>query len=631
MSTGTVPPTANVGTIDRSQVHVCLRLRTLTRATLTSVVVCAAVPVAALLCLAAGCVAFAACWLIVLLLVAASFGSVLVGGGLTVASFNENTRGAAAGGIPLGILGFYLISVFSPWYAPIKAAADSAFAACQRVGDYLYADIFIGFYVYAWSWSVLAAALLAAGAVLVTIWLLGFEPRIKRSLLQIRYTCPAEGCRYQDVPFFRCPGLGCPAVLSDLRPTIFGVFRVPCSVCGTSLPTCDVAGRLSLEKQCPRCLADLEHPAFGKLGEMHLVFAGASSSGKSNLMVAAIRELERTVAPACGLTVQFTNPAEEQYFRSRCSQMDQGQVLEKTISAENPAAFNLSLENARGKGALLYVYDTDGSDFETEDRLLGHAFHEYTKGIVLVIDPFAERRMTAEFGLGSDAELAHVSPATSDVDTVLGTLISRFEHVLGERAQRKLPVPVAVVVAKVDACDLENRTGGIAELPPGCRSVSRAAVHAASRSSRVRQFLRDGGLGNVVNNIESRFYPVAYFSASALGRSFSPGDGAAFSPRGVWAPLTWLCSRSGAISDAPTVLRMLANGWQAFKDSLRGHEGTRAAVVAWVFASCICTIGFTTVWHFTGFVPAIAVSGGVVAVAGLAGLFRRKRKAWGSG
>nr|VFK24622.1 MAG: hypothetical protein BECKMB1821G_GA0114241_100925 [Candidatus Kentron sp. MB]VFK27068.1 MAG: hypothetical protein BECKMB1821I_GA0114274_100227 [Candidatus Kentron sp. MB]VFK74917.1 MAG: hypothetical protein BECKMB1821H_GA0114242_101226 [Candidatus Kentron sp. MB] len=399
-----------LGSIDRSELNVCLRPRTLIRAALTSVIVCAAVPIAALICLIAGCIALGACLILIVVLVAASYGFVPVGGVLlALAIFNQERRELfAVSGIGVGILGFHLSTVFSPWFNPIRDTANLAFAACQQVADFLYTDIFVGLYIYVWSWSVLLGALLAAAAVLVTVWVLSHEAQIKRTLLRIRYTCPAADCTYQGVPYFRCPE--CSTVLGDLKPTIFGVLHVRCGQCREHLlPTCDLMGRLQLEKQCPQCSVDLEHPAFGRLGEMHVVFAGASSSGKSNLMISAIRDLERAVAPAYGLRVQFTNDAEEQEFRNRCAQMDEGRVQEKTTSSANPAAFNLSIENRRGKGALMYVYDTDGSDFETEDRLLGHAFHEYTKGIVLVIDPFAERGVVSKLGLSGNGKLTPVS------------------------------------------------------------------------------------------------------------------------------------------------------------------------------------------------------------------------------
>nr|VFK24624.1 MAG: hypothetical protein BECKMB1821G_GA0114241_100926 [Candidatus Kentron sp. MB]VFK27065.1 MAG: hypothetical protein BECKMB1821I_GA0114274_100226 [Candidatus Kentron sp. MB]VFK74918.1 MAG: hypothetical protein BECKMB1821H_GA0114242_101227 [Candidatus Kentron sp. MB] len=212
-----------------------------------------------------------------------------------------------------------------------------------------------------------------------------------------------------------------------------------------------------------------------------------------------------------------------------------------------------------------------------------------------------------------------------NVTTVLGSLISRFEHVLAERAERTIPVPVAVVVTKVDAYGLEDRVGGTTELPRDHRSVSSAARHAASQSRRVRQFLRDCGLGNVINNLESRFQPVRYFSASALGRSFRPDDGTPFAPRGVWAPFLWICFQSGAISSIPTVVSMMGNAWRSFVQSLQGKAGMSSAIVAWTFTLCIAAISFTTLWHFVGFLASSAIIGSAIGIAFLASAIAKGR------
>lgn len=583
-------------------------------------------PVLALVCLVAGWLSLLLALVVCLILLAASYGVMIFGGLAVLAGFGDQEgEGAGCGFIVIGaimaVVGYSLCSVFAPWYDPVWEFAFIANDACYFAADYLFSEVFLAYQIYLWSWSVALAALLAAAVVLLTIGVLKLESPLKRWLLRVRFSCSAADCNFSGVPAFRCDGCNKPIV--DLAPTMYGVFHAQCEACQTSLSTTDLLGRLRLDKQCPRCASGLDHPDFGRLEEMHFMFAGASSSGKSNLMVAAIRELEEIVAPAMGLRMEFANAAQEQEFRNRCRLMDQGRVLEKTVSNVKPPAFTISLKNVSGEGALLYIYDTDGSDFEQEDRLMGHGFHAHTAGVVLVIDPFAERNINSLWTADDAPEIWQQRPATVGANDVLGSLISRYEHALAQGADTRLSIPMSIVVSKVDAFQLETRTGPAPQPLLNTATVQNAAAHAASQSERVRQFLRENSLGNIVNNAESRFGEVKYFPASALGRAYEAQNGQAFQSRGAWAPLFWLMWKAGVISDSPGAVRVLSNAWGGFVSAMQWREDWRAGLGAWVFTTSVAAIGIMSLAHFVGVMASVGLT--VIGLAAAAGAFWRHR------
>jgi len=449
----------------------------------------------------------------------------------------------------------------------------------------------------------LAAVVLPPLGVLITVGVLKCETLFKYSFRRIRYTCPK--CSTQALPLFRCPG--CNQIVEDLEPSVFGVLRARCE-CGHPLPTTDWKGRLALTKVCPNpeCNQDLHHDDLGHRSEYRIAMVGARSSGKTNLMITSVWQLEEQFAPKNRLAVSFGKSADESAYRASVAMLKGGLPMTQTVH-HVPNALSLSLKPEEGHSSLLYVYDAAGESFQDEQRLADHPIDKYD-GLMLVVDPWAEEGVQG--GLAGDvdqAEIRAANPAPIEALEILGRLVTVLERVLDVPPGGVFPLPLAVVVTKADVNGIDQRFRIVADdLDRAFYNITRAADHAERHSRKVRSFLRQAGLGNLIGIVESRFGRVGYFAVSALRPPQTEGDPRGlpgrngFRPHGVLAPLIWLCYYTDALSDTDLFDRTFMNWHVYVSRCLKGREGVRAQIITWTllsaFALLVATIFMTVDW-----------------------------------
>jgi len=420
---------------------------------------------------------------------------------------------------------------------------------------------------------------------------------------KIYHTCPK--CSNQAFPFYICPG--CDKNLEGLQPSIYGIFNVQCSGCDQSLPTIDSGGRSLLKKICSHCNEDMAHSKLGKQSEYRFGIVGARSSGKTTLMISAVSALKIEFAEKNEIEISFGDPVEEREFNKNNKSLETGFVLPQTPRSF-PKALTISLTPNHGNGVLIYIYDAAGEDFtEDEERLEKHPIHLYD-GILLVVDPFAERGVRA--GLVGKFDIEEIdlnNPAEFDATEVLGRLINVLERVLKVRVGGKFPLPLAIVTTKIDAFDSLN---SIKRKPFGgwYFSLTVAADDAEYHSSRIRNFLQKAELGNFIRLAESRFARVCYFGVSALGRTDDNYGGIAFKSFGVSAPFVWLAYYSGALTDEDSWERAFANAHINFIRSLRGTEGPVLARWSWLILFCLLLFLISVSFLIFLFMPALLIA-----------------------
>ncbi|MSU54546.1 MAG: hypothetical protein EXS48_01755 [Candidatus Staskawiczbacteria bacterium] len=411
-------------------------------------------------------------------------------------------------------------------------------------------------------------------SILILFWL---KDSYKQYAKNINDTCPK--CSSQEPPLFICPN--CDENVESLRPSIYGIFTCYCGHCQHLLPTTDNGGRLELKKVCRQCSADMAHDYIGKQSEYRFGIVGARSSGKTTFMISAVSSLEREFGKDNDMEIKFGNGEQEKGFRNSNQALDQGLVLPQTLRSV-PKALTVALNPAHGNGCLLYIYDAAGEEFtENEYTLEKHPIHLYN-GILLVVDPFAEQGVRdGLFGKIDKEEIESNNPAPVEAKEVLSKLINVLERVLKVRVGGKIPLPLAIVVTKIDAFGSLNKIKRNA-FGGWYYSMTAAANDAEYHSFRIQNFLQKGELGNFTKLVESRFARVSYFGVSALGRSGYSSEGSAFKSYGVSAPLIWLAFRSGALTDEDSWERSFANAQINLFRSLRGVEGGKSAKKAWL-------------------------------------------------
>jgi len=110
----------------------------------------------------------------------------------------------------------------------------------------------------------------------------------------------------------------------------------------------------------------------------------------------------------------------------------------------------------------------------------------------------------------------------------------------------RFPHPIAVVLTKVDAFDLDERIGAAAAR----RLLAESAVirdEAKAIDGLVEHFLLSYGEGNFVRNLRTQFSAVRFFSCSSTGRMIRPGDYSSLQPARVLEPLLWLMAQNNVL------------------------------------------------------------------------------------
>ena len=422
-----------------------------------------------------------------------------------------------------------------------------------------------------WAWSPFLLSLLVASSLLLVTGILRCEQHLKWAFFKIGYRCPK--CHKAYLPRFRCPN--CKDLIPDLLPSIYGILHVRCT-CGHILPTTDLSGRLGLDKVCnnPDCSADLKDPTFGLHGEYHLAIVGAAASGKSTFMVNSIRQFEQSFAFQNDLLLNFEDKVQERVFRSWTERLDRGKLLDKTLRSAT-RAFTLSITRRNRAGSRVYIYDVAGEDFGSEEELIRHEFHRFMDGIIFVIDPASERDMIDAKRLRPGGSTA-IRYEGNDAIAILARLINSLEERLKVRAGGRFGIPVAVVLTKADSLKLSM----VLDVSGGYSSMEAAAIDAERDSTRIRELLAKHKLNNVLNILEARFHRVAYFGVSSLGREPSDTDETPFRPRGVLAPLVWLCFQTCALNDETALMHVVKTSGKSTSRVIGDAEARRGLLAA---------------------------------------------------
>lgn len=363
----------------------------------------------------------------------------------------------------------------------------------------------------------------------------------------IFYRCP-DCHEAMPIPLFICPTCG--VKHSRLWPSVYGITSHKCNNngagCETRLPTLELMGRRDLMRVCPHC----EHPlnvGVGAATNLHIPIIGGRSAGKTNYIVEATGEFIHTYGEPRRIDVTFTDEGHQRMFSARSDQMARGQELEATREIV-PQAYNLLIKTpARRVPHIAYIYDAAGEAYANASNTGQQGYFTYVHGIIFMIDPFALAKVRREHGAEIERVKMSLRPSTLDVTTAYANMVTTFEASVGLKPGVLFPHPIAIVISKVDALNLENEIGA-----PAARRLMEAdpriVLEEDAISILVRQFLLDNGLDNFVRQVELQFRNVKYFSCSALGRLPDPSNQRAFVPLRVLDPFVWLLGHAGAIN-----------------------------------------------------------------------------------
>ncbi len=582
----------------------------------------------ALLSLIVGGIVWIVCWIAYVCLLVGGYGVVVAAAVIPVGVVGAAAKNGENVGCASLLALVALIAILSnglPWMSGVLSTPewvlvgaeqatgldDKAWSASVSFASYLVTELFFGYHVYLYSWTILAIVLTGSGMSLSAIALLRLERQFKSVFRRIRYRCKhCGGTKLR----YRCPGPGCTVWHDDLRPTAYGVMGATCGRCKTELPTIDLLGRSSLPQTCanPKCSGAVD-AGIGGISEYHFAVVGAQSSGKSCYLFAAVWKFVEFAA-VNGWTVDFPDPAQKTDFDDYVALFKAGRTIPKTISRERPFAFTLDVVSISGARSRLYLYDAAGEDFEAGDvAASAHGmgsfdFFKYVDGIFFVVDPMSEEE--------AGAKLAENNHSRFDSSFMISQLLPVLQRAQQTASGRRIPVPVAVVATKAEVAARKNdsRTLFSALVGPDqlrrCESIDQASNDAIADSLTVREFLSQVGGDDVLRLMEASFFDVRYFAVSALSRV--PGGGRAFTPQRVLQPLLWLTICSGALTDEMVASRLFRHAAYYLSRVRRGQEGATLQISLWAITlTGVSGVGGAC-WYLAG--PLLATIGALTTV-----------------
>ena len=319
---------------------------------------------------------------------------------------------------------------------------------------------------------------------------------------------------------------------------------------------------------CPRCHAELPTYLEGVPG--HIVYVlGPKGCGKSLYLIATFEHLEKRVFPT-HLKSHFefcTRHAKDKYKRLCDSVYRSGILLPATRADRTdpellmPFIFHTRVKSyvpffypiSRRRSLNLAAFDTSGEDCEKLESLQWCCQGlPKSSALIILIDPTSFPAIAAQ--LSTEAKTSIVDQV-GNPKTVIDNITQYYRSSLGLPVQAKIPIPVALVLTKVDALK------GL--LDPASRIFDEAQhrqgfdrVYCDHVSEDVRAFLRDERIGghSIVAAVEANFSDHLFFAATSLGKPprVEAGQKRAdnINPRNPENPWLWLLYRFGVLSEA---------------------------------------------------------------------------------
>lgn len=416
----------------------------------------------------------------------------------------------------------------------------SAFLGFQLAGLSQYVTAFLIVAIFC-AFQFIILVIWAAINSLVIAMLVGFN-FLYGSYFRIFFRCP--DCHEQmSIPIYICPVCG--TEHTRLWPSVYGIFNHRCAKCNTKLPTLDFQGRKTLMQKCVACKTPM-NPDVGRLINIHIPVIGGPSTGKSNFIFMATRQFIEQYAEPRGFEVRFSDANHQREYENNIRLLSSGIELTKTPNVV-PQAYNLAVKKPRDwVGQILYIYDAAGEAYADENSSLLQTYYKYVHGLIFIIDPFSIDTYRRQHEREISAMKNAIRPSTLSTMDAYGRMLAVLESVIGANGNKKIDIPIAVVVSKTDALDLDARIGQTAL---GTLMGTNNSIRFKTQASRklIEDFLEENQLGNFVRDLDMRFEHVGYFVCSALGRMPDASDHRPYEPNGVLEPLLWLLGKAGVV------------------------------------------------------------------------------------
>lgn len=324
----------------------------------------------------------------------------------------------------------------------------------------------------------------------------------------------------------------CGKIHKKLVPNTYGILFHQCQ-CGQKLPATFFVNRGRLQARCSHDNChQLLHREHVESKKIFVPILGGPSAGKTAFMFAVVRQLVEEKAAEMGFEAGFVDSNTESEYKTIVDQLRKGNVPTKTV-ASIPKAFNLALKKNGKTKWFLYIYDPAGEAFENTENLTAHQYYDYVSGMIMIVDPFSIPAVRRDYENKLSRTWSDVNPSQLNIGDALARVLLTLEESFGLSKTDKIKKSLAVVISKVDAFGLDEIIGEVAVDKAG------GSDRTQIKNDLIRQQLIDWDEGGLIQQIETRFKSVRYFSGSALGR-IPDSTSKDFVPQHVFEPMSWL-------------------------------------------------------------------------------------------
>jgi len=393
---------------------------------------------------------------------------------------------------------------------------------------------------------------------------------------KIFFRCP-ECHEQMSISVYVCPT--CAAEHTRLWPSVYGVFHHACANCETRLPTLDILGRKELTQKCVSCKSPM-NKEIGRLINIHIPVIGGPSTGKSNYIFMATNHFIEKYANPRGIEVAFPDERHKRDYENNLKLLSSGIPLIKTPDVV-PQAYNLSIKKHKDRiGRIIYIYDAAGEAYASEINVIQQKpYFNYIHGLIFIIDPFSIEQFARLHENEIDPIRKAIRPSTLGVMDAYERMIVVLESSFGVKKGEKFKSPLAVIISKTDALNLENKIGRTAAQALMKKDLS-IRLETDAIDILVEEFLQENGLGNFVRDVKMQFGKVSFFSCSALGRLPDPADHRPYEPIGILDPFLWLLGEMGVVGWIKERSQMMDREHQRMA-SARGNLFEKAKYYIW--------------------------------------------------
>ncbi|MDP9793128.1 hypothetical protein J2S43_001640 [Catenuloplanes nepalensis] len=316
--------------------------------------------------------------------------------------------------------------------------------------------------------------------------------------------------------------------------------------------THEPCGAVSGIKVCPHCHSRM--PAtFGEGSSPLIAMAGAPHTGKSVYLRILADQLRNGMGRRFGADVrlsgdnQFRNNVGGSDFLNPAGELfPGGQLYAKTQQAaggrREPIVFGWRRKRlARYDTTFLSFFDTAGEDLSAQETVDNLRYLGAADALILLLDPFMIPQAREQITLPKTAYAA--GDSTIDVLNRVTDNLRESRHLGG---RKNIPIPVAVVFAKIDAFfEVLGADHPLVRRPEPGPYYDEAAGRVTHEY--VRSLLAEWGADDVDYHLTHNYTRFRYFAVSALGAE-PDYDNDVVDPRGVHPfrvdePLLWLLSQ----------------------------------------------------------------------------------------